>query len=107
MTVAAPDLVLQRADAAPAIKIPRHEASRRSRLNRLRGLPWSFGLAAVAYLAAQAVLLAKSNFQGFTPAAGLPLVIFSAGAAAAVWHVRSIKRQSLGAGSEQLDARAE
>jgi hypothetical protein len=98
MTVAAPDLILQRADAAPAIKIPRHEASERSRLNRLRGLLWSFGVAVVAYLAAQAVFLAKSNFQGFTPAAWLPLVIFSAGAAATVWHLRSIKRQSLGGG---------
>jgi hypothetical protein len=95
MAVAAPDLVVQRADAAPAIKISRPEASERSRLNRLRGLLWSFGVAGVAYLAAQAVFLARSNFQGFTPAAWLPLIIFSAGAAATVWQIRSIKRPSL------------
>jgi hypothetical protein len=93
MTVAAPDLVLQCADAAPAIKIPRPEAFERSRLILLRGLLWSFGVAGVTYLAAQAVFLARSSFQGLTPAAWLPLVIFSAGAAAAVWHLRSIKRQ--------------
>ena len=95
MTVAAPDLILQRAAAAPEIKISRHEASGWSRLNLLRGLLWSFGLAVAACLAAPAVLVARSNFQGATPAAWLPLVIFSAGAAATVWHMRRIKRQSL------------
>ena len=95
MTVAAPDLVLQRAAAAPEIQASRQEASERSRLNLLRGLLWSFGVAVVAYLAVQAVVLARGNFQGFIPAAWLPLVVFSAGAAATVWHIRSIKRQSL------------
>jgi hypothetical protein len=95
ITVAAPDLVLQRGAAAPEIQASRQEASERSRLNLLRGLLWSFGVGVVAYLAAQAIVLARSHFQGFTPAAWLPLVVFSAGAAATVWHIRSSKRQSL------------
>ncbi len=95
MTVATPDPVLPRAAAAPEIKISRHEASGRTRLNLLRGLLWSFGLAVAACLAAPAVFVARSNFQGTTPAAWLPLVIFGAGSVATVWHIRSSKRQSL------------
>jgi membrane protein DedA with SNARE-associated domain len=95
MIAAAPALALLGVAFASIIKISRHEASDRARFNVLRGLLWSFGVAVVAYSAAQAVLLAKSNFQSLTPAAGWPLVIFSIAAAATAWRIRRIQRQAL------------
>jgi len=94
MIAAAPALLLLGVAVASIINISQYQADR-ARLNVLRGLLGSFAVGAATYLVAQTVLLMRSNFQGFTSAAWLPLVIFSTAAASTVWHMRSIQRHSL------------
>ena len=91
----APALPLLVVSLALLIYVSRRERSGKTLVMLLRGLVWSFGIVAVAYLNAQAVLLAKSNFQGFTLAVCLPLVIFGTAGVATVWHIRNAKRPLL------------
>jgi hypothetical protein len=61
----------------------------------LRGLVWAFGVVATVYLGAEAVLMVKNDFHGLNWTACLPMAIFGTGIAAAIWHIRNLKRQTL------------
>ena len=91
----APALPLLGVSLALLIYVSRRERSGKTQLMLLRGLVWAFGAVGAAYLSAQAVLLVKSDFQGFTLAACLPLVIFGTAGAATIWHIRNAKRPLL------------
>jgi len=95
ITAVAPALPFLGLSLALLFYVSLRERSGKARLALLRGLFWAFGAVAAAYLSAQALLLVRSNFQGFTLAACLPLVIFGTAAAATVWHIRNAKRPLL------------
>jgi hypothetical protein len=94
MIAAGPALLLLLVSVVLLLGRVRRESVDGARLMLLRGMVWAFGAVLTAYLGAQAVLLAKSNFQEFTLTAFLPIVVFGTAAAAAIWQIKSLKRQA-------------
>ena len=92
LMIAAPPALLLGVATVSILHISKRAVSDRARLNLLRGLLVSLGAGIVAYLVVQTILLARNNFQSLTPVAWLPLVVFTAATACAVWHMRNIQR---------------
>jgi len=74
--------------------ICRRESGDRMRLNVLRALLWSVVVMAVVYSGVQTVLLAKSQFQGFSLVC-LPLFMFVTSAVVTRWHIQTIRRRAI------------
>jgi hypothetical protein len=91
----APALPLLVLSVAWALGFARRGSAERTQLRLLRGLVWAFGAGATVYLGAELTLLVKSEFYGLNWTACLPMVIFGTAAAAAIWHIRNLKRQIL------------